>query len=106
MAAAFQIVLFAVAAARHYFGESGLRVSGAVLGLTDVDALTVSMTKVSAAGAAHTIAAEAIAIGILSNCLLKADLAVALGAPPFRRMTGALLAAMAVALAVAIAVLR
>ena len=102
MAAVFQTVLFAVEGARHYFGNSGLLVSGAVLGLTDVDALTISMTKIAAAGSEPFIAARAIAIGILANCVLKTALAVALGTPRFRRMTGALLAAMAVAIVVAL----
>jgi uncharacterized membrane protein (DUF4010 family) len=41
MAALFQLVLFGVAAAGRAFGERGLFASGAVLGLTDVDALTI-----------------------------------------------------------------
>jgi uncharacterized membrane protein (DUF4010 family) len=106
MACAFQIVFFVVAATRHYFGDGGLRVSGAVLGLTDVDALTVSMTTASAAGARPAIAAQAIAIGILSNCLLKAGLAFTLGAPVFRRITATLLGAMAFALAIAVAIMH
>ena len=90
MAAMFQLVLFVVAGVGRAFGDSGLLVSGAVLGLTDVDALTISMTKRPASRSAPTIAAEAIAIGILANCLMKLALAVVLGAPRFARATGAL----------------
>jgi uncharacterized membrane protein (DUF4010 family) len=61
MAALFQIVLFVVDGARRAFGESGLLISGAVLGLTDVDALTISMARSGAAGIAPDIAAKAIA---------------------------------------------
>lgn len=106
MAAMFQVVLLAVDGARHFFGEGGLLISGAVLGLTDVDALTIAMSKTPAAGVTPVIAAEAIAIGVLANCLMKTGIAVALGTPPFRRLTSALLAAMALAIAVAIGVLR
>ena len=106
MAAVFQIVLFAVNAARQYFGEGGLLASGAILGLTDVDALTISMTKVAAAGGSQSIAAQAIAIGILANCLLKVGLAIVLGAPRFWRVAGALLAAMAITIIASIGVLR
>lgn len=105
MAALFQIVLFAVDGARRFFGESGLLLSGAVLGLTDVDALTISMSRTPAAGIAPAVAAEAIAIGILANCLLKLGLAVTYGTPPFRRLAGTALAAMAVAIAAAIGVI-
>jgi uncharacterized membrane protein (DUF4010 family) len=102
MAAIFQVVLFAVGGVRHLFGEGGLVVSGAVLGLTDVDALTISMTKAAAAGVAPSVAARAISVGILANSVLKAALTVALGAPPFVRIAGVALAAMAGAIGVAI----
>jgi uncharacterized membrane protein (DUF4010 family) len=45
MAALFQVVLMAVYAARALWGTSGVFTSAAVLGLTDVDALTVSMAR-------------------------------------------------------------
>ncbi len=50
MALTFQLVLFGVAYAREAFGQAGLLASGAVLGLTDVDALTISMSKSALAG--------------------------------------------------------
>jgi uncharacterized membrane protein (DUF4010 family) len=106
MAAVFQIVLFAVYGAQQLFGDSGLLASGAVLGLTDVDALTISMTKAATAGGSPAIAAQAIAIGILVNCLLKTGLAVTLGAAQFRRVTGVLVGAMAAAIVISIAVVR
>ena len=106
MAAVFQIVLFAVNWVQHAFGDRGLLVSGAVLGLTDVDALTISMTKTAASDGAWSIAAQAIAIGIVANCLLKATLAVALGTSQFRWLTGLLVGAMALAIVVSIAALR
>ena len=106
MAALFQIVLFAVAAADRAFGNSGLLVSGAVLGLTDVDALTISMTTTPSAGSAPAVAAQVIAVGILTNCLLKMGVAAALGTPRFARVTAGLLAAMAAAIVVGMIVLR
>jgi uncharacterized membrane protein (DUF4010 family) len=74
--------------------------------LTDVDALTISMTRSAAGGTAVAVAAQAIAIGILSNCVLKLALAAALGTPQFRRMTAMVLGAMAIAIAVAIGSFR
>jgi uncharacterized membrane protein (DUF4010 family) len=102
----FQLVLFAVDAARRVFGDSGLLMSGAVLGLTDVDALTLSMARMAATGITPALAAQAIAIGILANSLLKLGLALIYGTPSFRRLTSASLAAMAVAIAVAIGVMH
>jgi uncharacterized membrane protein (DUF4010 family) len=106
MAALFQIVLFAVGAAGRAFGDKGVLTSGAVLGLTDVDALTISMTTMPIALSAPAVAAEAIAIGILANCVLKIALAAALGAHHFARVVGALLATMTIAIGVSIALLR
>jgi uncharacterized membrane protein (DUF4010 family) len=106
MAVTFQVVLFAVEWIRRLFGNAGLLVSGAILGLTDVDALTISMTRSAAGGIAVGVAAQAIAIGILANCVLKLTLAASLGTPQFRRMTAVVLAAMAIAIAVSIGSFR
>ena len=106
MAALFQLVIFAVSAAGRAFGESGLFASGAVLGLTDVDALTISMTTTPIAVSAPALAAKVVAIGILSNCLLKMVLSLALGAPALRRLAGTVLAAMAVVIVISLRVIR
>jgi uncharacterized membrane protein (DUF4010 family) len=100
MAAVFQIVLFAVDWVRRLSGEGGLILSGAVLGLTDVDALTISMSRSVDAGVPAAIAAQAIAVGILANCVLKAALTATLGTAPFARLAGGVLAAMAGAIVV------
>jgi uncharacterized membrane protein (DUF4010 family) len=106
MAALFQAVLFVVEAARRFFGESGLLISGGMLGLTDVDALTISMARMPASGIAPAVAAHAIAIGVCANCVLKLGLALVYGTPPFRRMAGVALATMALAVAAALGVIR
>lgn len=105
IAAIFQVVLFAVGAVRHLFGESGLIVSGAVLGLTDVDALTISMTKAADAGVAPAVAAKAISVGILANGVLKTALTGTFGTAPLFRIAGVALAAMSGAIGVAIGLL-
>ena len=102
MAALFQVVLFLVGAVVKAFGDSGLLFSGAVLGLTDVDALTLAMTTTSLGGA-PAIAAKAIAVGIIANCLMKAALSIALGTPEYRRLISGLLAAMAGVIGITIA---
>jgi uncharacterized membrane protein (DUF4010 family) len=106
MAVLFQVVLFAVHAVRSHWGETGLLFSGAVLGFTDVDALTISMAKSAEGQTPIPVAAEAIAIGILSNTILKLLLGAAVGRGTFRRLTPAWLAIMAVASAASIAALR
>lgn len=105
MAAVFQIVLYVVHWLEGRFGNSGLLVSGAILGFTDVDALTISMAR----GLETTdwnVAAQALCIGILSNTLLKAIIAMALGAGRFRLYALAGLAGMGIALGASLMFLR
>jgi uncharacterized membrane protein (DUF4010 family) len=106
MALTFQVVLFAVQFVKQWFGNVGLLVSGAVLGLTDVDALTLSMARGAADGIDPGLAARAITVGILTNCGLKATLALGLGTTTFRRFACTVLAAMIVTLAVSLMLIR
>lgn len=97
MALLFQVVLFVVHYMREWVGNTGLLATGFVLGLTDVDALTLSMTRSARAGTSIDAAARAIAIGIVANSLMKAGIAFAIGTGRFRWEAGAALLAMAAA---------
>ena len=83
MAALFQVAMIAVDYARSVWTTPGLYATAAALGLTDVDALTVAMSR-PAEPIAAGLAARAITVGILANTLFKLGLAVSLGTPPFR----------------------
>jgi uncharacterized membrane protein (DUF4010 family) len=85
MAVIFQIVLFGVALATARFGQQGLLGSAALLGLTDVDALTMSMSRMATSGEAPVPeVARAIALGVLVNTLVKFGLAVVFGRGAYR----------------------
>jgi uncharacterized membrane protein (DUF4010 family) len=101
MAVLFQAVLMTVHAARELWGESGVFTSAAALGLTDVDALTVSMAREVARTVSPAVAATAIAIGILANTAMKLGIALILGSRSFRMLAGGALALMLVVLAAA-----
>lgn len=98
MAVAFQVVLFVVSFADAWFGAAGLLGSATVLGLTDVDALTVSMAQQTTAGTDAALTATALLVGVLSNTVFKASLALTLGRGRYRKLATAGLVAMAVAL--------
>lgn len=106
MAAVFQVVLGLVQLARQYGGDAGVLVSAALVGTTDVDAVTVSMARSAEAGLPLAIAAEGIAIGSLSNTLLKLGLALGFGTRNFGRLAAAGLAALALTLGVTLVVMR
>ncbi len=85
LAVAFQLAMMLLTLATRFWGSAGVLTSAAVLGLTDVDALTVSMCRSVTNGAGSALAAQGITIGILSNTALKLGVAVSLGSARFRR---------------------
>ena len=84
LALLFQVVLFVVYYVRQWVGDAGLMATGFVLGLTDVDALTLSMTRSVATGIAIEAACRAILMGIIANSIMKAVIAFAIGKRPIR----------------------
>ena len=102
----FQIVLIVVYAAREWWGTSGVITSAALLGLTDVDALTVSMARGAAQSVSAAVAATAIAVGVLANTAMKLGLAIVFGSRAFRMIAGGALALMFLALGAGLLLLR
>jgi uncharacterized membrane protein (DUF4010 family) len=103
VAVLFQGVLMAVYLARELWGASGVFTSAALLGLTDVDALTVSMARDVAQRISPAVAATAIAIGVLTNTGMKLGLALLLGGRQFKMIAGGTLLLMLVSLGAALA---
>jgi uncharacterized membrane protein (DUF4010 family) len=97
MAVAFQLVLWAVAFVRQTWGSEAVLASAALLGLTDTDALTLSMSRLGASEAAVALGARAIAVGVLANTVVKLVVTLALGEPRFRRVASVGLLALAAA---------
>jgi uncharacterized membrane protein (DUF4010 family) len=98
----FGVVTFASKAAAVYLGDSGLYLAGALAGLTDVDAIALSMANLASGDAASLpVAARTVVIAVVANTLLKGVLAATLGAPALRRVLvpalGAILASGALA---------
>ncbi|MBP1644250.1 MAG: hypothetical protein H6Q03_2919 [Acidobacteria bacterium] len=83
----FVAMLWLLAAVRDRFGSAGLLGTSALLGLTDLDALTYSMSKLAASGTPAATAVHALLIGMISNTAFKAVLAAILGSPGFRRVS-------------------
>jgi uncharacterized membrane protein (DUF4010 family) len=104
MALVFQVVLVIVALMGSRFGAEGVLGIAAVVGLTDADALTLSMAREAGQGSLPVaVAARAVAVGLLSNTIVKIGIATVAGRDAFRATTTAVLLLMAVALALAAA---
>ncbi|MDX2194005.1 MAG: DUF4010 domain-containing protein [Gemmatimonadales bacterium] len=87
MALAFQLALMLLAFVRAQFGQAGVLPTAALLGLTDMDALTVAMARMAADDALHRTAALAIGVGIIANTLVKLAMVLTVGHGAFRRRT-------------------
>lgn len=83
---AFQAALMALNFMSAHFGQGGVLVSAAVLGLTDMDALTLSMNRLGSESDSVQLAAKAIAVGVSANALLKLALTLLLGDARFKRI--------------------
>ena len=98
----FGAITFAAKAAQVYLGDAGLYLAGAIAGLTDVDAISLSMAQLASSDPTNADpAARTIVIAVATNTLFKAGMVVFLGAASLRRIvvaaTGATLATAIVA---------
>ncbi len=86
MALAFQAVLMVITFLQVRFGEVGVLGGAALAGLTDVDALTLSMARIAGgADGGLRVAAAGLLVGVVANTALKTGLAMGLGSPAYRR---------------------
>ena len=100
--ALFAVVIFVAKVAQVYFGNAGLYLAGALAGLTDVDAIALSMANLAQQDPASSgPAARTIVIAVISNTMVKCGMAIWLGAPSMRRTMIPIAAVLAVSGAVA-----
>jgi len=83
----FGAITFAAKAAQVYLGNAGLYLAGAIAGLTDVDAITLSMAQLARTEVANYGSASlTIVIAVASNTLFKAGMVTFLGGRGLRRI--------------------
>jgi uncharacterized membrane protein (DUF4010 family) len=94
----FAVVLLAVEIMRTQSSPESLYAVAGLAGMTDVDAITLSMATFARNGGAAPTAVTAITLAALSNTLVKTGLAFFLGSAAFRwRVGGAALLVVAAA---------
>lgn len=82
----FAAILFISKAAQVYFGNIGVYLSSLVAGLTDVDAITLSMSRLASEAAVPQVtAARAIVLAAMSNTGVKAGIMAIMGTSSLRR---------------------
>lgn len=78
--AMYAVVLLAVAASKQWFGDSGLYAAAAISGLTDMDAITLSSSRMAErARLDPDVVWRALMLASISNLIFKAGLAWTLG---------------------------
>jgi uncharacterized membrane protein (DUF4010 family) len=93
----YAVITFLVRAFREQGWTEGLLPLSFVSGLTDLDAIALSLAADTAADVATPgLAATAIVLAAIANTLLKAGLAISLGSPGLRRRIAVVLGATAV----------
>jgi uncharacterized membrane protein (DUF4010 family) len=87
-------VLLAVEAASHWFGQAGVYTVSIISGLTDMDAITLSMSQLAGRGDVDPPTAwRAILLASMSNIVFKAGVVASLGSRALLWRVGAMFAA-------------
>jgi uncharacterized membrane protein (DUF4010 family) len=83
----YGVILLVSKAAQMYLGNTGIYLSSIVAGLTDVDAITLSMAELSrtAGGVDLSTAARAIVLAAMSNTVVKGGIVLSGGSPALRK---------------------
>ena len=99
----YAVILLIVKIVGDLNREEGLYLVAALAGLTDVDAITLSMTQYARDGGAMSVVVAAIVIAALANTFVKAGIAATIGGAQYRKPILAATALLAVAGAAGIA---
>jgi uncharacterized membrane protein (DUF4010 family) len=95
----FQLVLFSVAFAKTHFSSQGIYGTAALVGLAEMDALTISMAHLTSSGTAAELTARAVTIGLIANTFTKLVITLIVGRGSFRPFAAVGLTLMGLALA-------
>lgn len=75
----FAIVLLLARAAQEYFGSAGIYLASVLAGITQLDAITVSLALQVGDGLDPVVGARGLALAVAANSLFKIGLALAIG---------------------------
>lgn len=81
----FAAIQWLVQFSSEQFGNNGTYIAGAISGITDVDAITLSMAKMAHGSAQSDLAINTILIAALSNTLVKFIIVMSLGSVQLRK---------------------
>ena len=80
------VILYIVAYANSVFGEEGMFIASGIAGISDLDAITISVAKLSSVSISFAVARNAILIATISNTLVKLGISIWAGSREMRRL--------------------
>lgn len=83
--ALYMVILLAVSYANENLGNSGILISSAIAGISDIDAITISVAKLTGNPLSINLAGMAILIASVSNTLVKLGIGFYAGGHPLRK---------------------
>lgn len=83
--AIYMSILLVVSYANKNMGDEGLMVSSAIAGLSDIDAITITVSKLAGHPLNFSLAANALLIATVSNTLVKMGIGIWAGSPSLRK---------------------
>ena len=83
----YAVILIMAKVAQYYFQDAGVLVASVVAGLTDVDAITLSMAELAGAegGLSISTGGRAVVLAAISNTVVKGGIALTAGSDRLRR---------------------
>lgn len=81
----YTVIIFAVAYASVTFGDRGIYITSGIGGLSDIDAITISVSKLSKDSISILAAQNAILIATIANTLVKAGISLWAGSREIRK---------------------
>ncbi len=81
----YTLIILLVSYTHEYFGQSGMYISSVIAGLTDIDAITISVSKLAGNSLTMDIARNAIILATISNTVIKIGIALWAGSGELKR---------------------
>lgn len=81
----YTFILWMVSYSSERYGNEGILVSSAISGITDIDAITISVSRLAGATIDLSVAQSAILIAAISNTVVKMGIGIWAGSAPFRK---------------------
>src|SRR5690606_32250229 len=81
----YTLVILLVSYTNEYFGQSGMYISSVIAGLTDIDAITISVSKLAGNSLPINIAQNAIILATISNTVIKIGISLWAGSKELKK---------------------